>query len=84
MFTTTISDFRNNIRKYLDRVMDNYETLIVSRGKGGGVVVMSLEEYNALNATSHELSSRANEQRLDAAIAKFKNGASFQKDLIDG
>ena len=44
MLTTTISDFRKNIRRYLDRVTENFETLIINRGKDKGVVIISLEE----------------------------------------
>ena len=83
MLTTTISDFRKDIKRYLDNVTTNFETLIINRGKDSGVVVMSLEEYNSLCTTQHELSSKANEKRLDSAIEKLKNGTSFQKDLID-
>ena len=77
MLTTTISDFRKDIKSYLDRVTDNFETLIINRGKDNGVVIMSLDEYNSLTATQHELSSKANEKRLDSAIEKLKNGTSL-------
>lgn len=83
MLTTTLSDFRKDIKRYIDRVTQNFETLIINRGKDRGVVVMSLEEYNSLCATRHELSSKANEARLDAAIEKLKGGASFSKALIE-
>ncbi|VAX18891.1 hypothetical protein MNBD_IGNAVI01-1819 [hydrothermal vent metagenome] len=83
MLTTSISDFRKDIKKYLDNVTENFETLIINRGKDSGVVVISLDEYNSLNATQHELSSRINEIRLDSAIEKLKSNSSFQKDLID-
>ena len=83
MLTTTISDFRKDIKSYLDRVSRNFETLIINRGKDNGVVIMSLEEYNSLLATNHELSSVANEKRLDAAIAKLSKGKSFEKKLIE-
>ena len=73
MLTTTISDFRKDIKRYLDRVTDNFETLIINRGKNNGVVIMSLDEYNSLTATQHELSSKANEKRLDSAIEKLNN-----------
>lgn len=82
MFTTTISDFRGNLKKYLDRISENYETLIINRGKERGIVVMSLEEYNSLNATFLELSSGKNEARLDSAIEKLRKGNSFTKELI--
>jgi len=74
MLTNTISDFRKDIKKYLDRVTENFDTLIINRGKDNGVVIMSLDEYNSLHATRHELSSRANEKRLDSAIEKLKQG----------
>ena len=82
MITTTISDFRKNIKHYLDSVSKNFETLIINRGNSG-VVVISLEEYNSLTTTQHELSSKLNEQRLDAAIDKLKGGDSFEKELIE-
>ena len=83
MLIATISEFRRNIKKYLDSVSENYETLIVNRGKGSGVVVISLDEYNSLTATQHELSSKVNESRLDSAIDKLRQGSSFQKELIE-
>jgi antitoxin YefM len=83
MITANISDFRKDIKSYLDKVVKNFETLIINRGKDEGIVVMSLEEYNSLMATTHELSSRKNEKRLDAAIEKFRNSQSFTKDLIE-
>jgi antitoxin YefM len=64
-------------------VTNNYETLIINRGKDTGVVIMSLDEYNSLNATQHELSSKLNESRLDSALEKLKKGETSQKDLID-
>ena len=83
MLTTTISDFRKDIKRYLDRVTENFETLIINRGKDNGVVIISLDEYNSLRSTQHELSSKINEKRLDSAIEKLKKGSSFHKDLIE-
>lgn len=82
MLIASVSDFRKDIKSYLDRVSKNFETLIINRGKNSGIVVMSLDEYNSLMATNHELSSRKNEQRLDSAIEKLNKGKSFSKDLI--
>lgn len=83
MLTTTISSFRRDIKKYLDRVTENFETLIINRGKDKGVVIMSLDEYNSLCATQHELSSQENEKRLDVAIEKLKSSSSFEKRIIE-
>jgi len=83
MITTTISDFRKDVKKYFDRVTQNFETLIINRGKDKGVVIMSLGEYNSLLDTHHELSSKLNEMRLDSAIEKLSKGQSFPKTLIE-
>ena len=62
MLTTTLSDFRKDIKRYLDNVTQNVETLIINRGKDNGIVIMSLAEYNSLCATQHEISSKENER----------------------
>jgi antitoxin YefM len=41
MLTTTLSDFRKDIKTYLDKVTQSFETLIINRGKDTGVVVIS-------------------------------------------
>jgi antitoxin YefM len=53
MLSTTLSDFRKETKHYLDKVTNDRETLIINRGKDTGVVIISLEEYNSLNATLH-------------------------------
>ena len=80
MLTTSISDFRKDIKRYFDMVTQNFETLIINRGKDNGVVIISLAEYNSLCATQHELSSKKNEARLDSAIEKLKTGTGFEKN----
>lgn len=84
MLTTTLSDFRKDIKNYLDKVTQGFETLIINRGKDTGVVIMSLEEYNSLKSTQHELSSRINQQRLDESIEALKSGKKLIKKLGDG
>jgi len=83
MLSATISDFRKDIKSYFDKVADGFETLVINRGKDSGIVIMSLNEYNSLMATNHELSSKINEHRLDSAIEKLNSGKSFQKELRD-
>jgi len=70
------------LKKYLDDVTVNFEPLIINKGKNTGVIVISLEEYNSLNASQHELSSQKNEIRLDTAIEKRKQGNTLSKTFI--
>lgn len=83
MLTTTLSDFRKDIKRYFDNVTKNFETLIINRGKDNGIVIMSLAEYNSLCATRHELSSQKNERRLTSAIKKLNSGKASAKKLIE-
>jgi len=83
MMAVNLTEFRRNIKKYLDEVVDNFETLIINRGKDNGVVIISLKEYNSLEATQHEMSSEANMKALDKSIQQFKDGKSFEKDLLE-
>jgi antitoxin YefM len=83
MIIASVSDFRKDIKYYLDKVSQNFETLILNRGKEKGIVIISLEEYNSLQATNYELSSKNNEARLDRAIEKLKSNQTIAKDLIE-
>ncbi|MBS9523979.1 type II toxin-antitoxin system Phd/YefM family antitoxin [Litoribacter alkaliphilus] len=83
MLTTTLSDFRKDIKRYFDTVTQNFETLIINRGKDNGVVIMSLAEYNSLLATQHELSSKENARRLDSAIEKLNSEKGSSKNLLE-
>lgn len=81
MTSLTLTEFRKNIKKYLDMAINDFELLIINRGKDKAVVVMSLDEYNSWQATMEVLSAKANRERLDLAIQQFKEGKSFERDL---
>lgn len=83
MLNTTLSDFRKDMKSYLDNVTQSFETLIINRGKDTGVVIISLEEYNSLITTQHELSFRINPQTLDESIEALKSGKKMIKKLVD-
>jgi antitoxin YefM len=83
MLTASISDFRKDIKRYLDKVSQNFETLVIHRGKDDGIVIISLAEYNSLCATQHELSFKRNQERLDLAIDQMKSGKTETKNLIE-
>lgn len=38
MLITTVSDFRKDIKSYLDKVTKNFEMLIINRGKDSGLL----------------------------------------------
>lgn len=83
MIAANYTEFRTDLKKFLDEVEDNNETLIVKRGIGKGAVMISLSEYNSIMETLHLLSSRANAERLYESIQQLKEGKGFQKSLIE-
>jgi antitoxin YefM len=83
MIAANYTEFRTKLKKFLDNVEDNNETLIIKRGTGKGTVLISLDEYNSIMETVHLLSSKANADRLYESIQQFKDGKNFQKDLIE-
>ncbi len=83
MLSTTMSDFRKEMKKYLDLVTKDFETLIINRGKGEGAVMISMAEYNSIMETMHLLSTKANADQLYASMKQFEEGKVIEKDLKD-
>ena len=83
MIAANFSEFRTQLKKYLDDVEDNNETLIVKRKTGKGTVVISLDEYNSIMETVHLLSSKINADRLYESIRQMKEGKTVSHDLIE-
>ncbi len=77
------TEFRQNLAKSLDMVNDDAEIVIVSRSKGKNVVVMDLDEYNAMVETLHITKSEANRRRLQDAIDEMNSGVHFSHKLIE-
>ena len=83
MIIANYTEFRTELKTFLDSVEDNNETLIIKRGTGKGTVVISLQEYNSIMETVHLLSSKANADRLYESIQQMKSGKGTQKELIE-
>jgi antitoxin YefM len=69
-----ITDFKENMKKHLREIEEAQDILILSGPKKRDFVVMSLEQYNAMEETAHLLSTQANTQRLLESIAQDKAG----------
>jgi len=83
MLAANYSEFRSDLKRFLDSVEKDNETLIIKRSKGKGAVMISLDEYNSIMETLHLLSSKANADRLYESMKQIKNGKGIQKDLIE-
>ena len=83
MIAANYSEFRTRLKKYLDSVEDDNETLIIKRKSGKGTVMISLQEYNSIMETLHLLSSRKNAERLYESIQQMKSGKIVRPNLDD-
>lgn len=62
---------------------EDREIVIVSRTKGKTVVVMDLDDYNSQQETLHLMSTKANRNRLEAALVEMKKGGGKNRKLIE-
>ena len=74
MRTANYSDLRQNLKTYIDSVIEDSDTVIINRGGGAGVVLMSLDEYNSIKETEYLMKSPENEKRIKAAEQEIRDG----------
>ena len=82
MRVVNYSEFRNNLAQNLNAVNEDREIVVVSRTQGKNVVVMDLDEYNAIQETLHLASTKANRTRLEEAISEMNGGKFLRNKMI--
>ena len=74
MITATYTDLRSNLKDYLDRVVKDSDNVIVNRGNGNAVVIMSLEEYESMVETAYIMSQPDLVEDIRQGDEDVKNG----------
>lgn len=67
----------------MDQVNDDHEPVIVTRAKGRPVVVLSLEDYAAMDETGYLMASPTNRSDLMQSITGLNAGKGITRDLIE-
>ncbi len=81
MRTANFTDFRANLKGYMDSIIDDCDTLVINRGNGTGIVMMSLDEYNAIKETEYLMSSPETMAAIRQGEEDIRNGRGIaQKD----
>ena len=83
MEITTYSNFRQNLKGFMDSVLKNRAPLFITRTKGEDVVMLSKEDYESMEETLYLLSSPRNAERLAKGIREYEEGKGIKRDLND-
>jgi antitoxin YefM len=81
MSTITYTRARENLARTMDQVCDNHEPVVVTRQQQRSVVILSLEDYQALEETAYLLRSPANARRLLAATRQLDEGKGRKRRI---
>ncbi|USR92027.1 type II toxin-antitoxin system prevent-host-death family antitoxin [Phormidium yuhuli AB48] len=74
---------RRNLAKTMQQVCEDHSPVIITRNKAASVVMMSLEDYEALQETAYLLRSPANARRLLESIAELEQGGGQERELLE-
>ena len=83
MEVTNLTDFRQNMRLYFEKVFNMKKPLFITRPKGDDMVLISKSEYTSMQETFYLLRSPKNAERLLKAIEADKASKGKVHDLLD-
>jgi antitoxin YefM len=83
MNAITYSQARRDLAKIMDKVCDDHSPIVIIRKTQRSVVMISLEDYQALEETAYLLRSPKNARRLLESIAELESGGGSQRELIE-
>lgn len=81
MRTANYSELRQNLKHFLDSVIQDSEPLLVHRAGNESVVVISLEEYNAIKETEYIMKSPAMMEAIRRGDEEIRSGGGETIDL---
>lgn len=81
MDAITYSTARANLASTMDRVCNDHEALIITRNGDQSVVMLSLEDFQAMEETAYLLRNPANAKRLMSALTQLSAGKGVEREL---
>ncbi|MDR4518155.1 MAG: type II toxin-antitoxin system prevent-host-death family antitoxin [Nitrosomonas sp.] len=72
---------RSNLAKTMENICNDHEPVIITRKNERSVVMLSLEDYEALEETAYLLRSPKNMKRLIESISELEDGKGLPKEL---
>ncbi|MEM8779742.1 MAG: type II toxin-antitoxin system prevent-host-death family antitoxin [Cyanobacteria bacterium P01_G01_bin.49] len=83
MDAITYTQARKNFTKVMNKVCEDHVPIIITRQSESSVVMMSLEDYSAIEETIYLLKSPKNAQRLYKALEQLREKKYQKRELID-
>lgn len=83
MLAVNYTNLRDNMKMYMDKVTDDYETMIVTRKDNKNVVMISEESYNNLMENVYVMGNKANYDWLMKGKTQLENGQSAVHELLE-
>ena len=83
MIAVNYTTLRENMKSCMDKVTDDYETLIVTRKDNKNVVMISEEAYNNLMENVYVVGNRANYDWLMESKAQLEQGDFSSHELME-
>jgi len=82
MYVVSFSELRKDMKHIMDMTQDRHEPTVITR-KQGSMVIMSLEDYNALQETAYILSNPNNAKHVLYSLAELREGKGKEHELVD-
>ncbi|MDX8409413.1 MAG: type II toxin-antitoxin system prevent-host-death family antitoxin [Mariprofundales bacterium] len=74
---------RATLSRTMERVCADHAAVIITRKSEGSVVMISLEDYEAMEETTYLLRSPANARKLLESIAELESGQGTERELLE-
>lgn len=74
---------RTNLAKTMEQVCEDHSPVIITRSKSQSVVMISLEDYEALEETAYLLRVPKNARRLLKSVAGLEQGGGREEELLE-
>jgi antitoxin YefM len=83
MQTINYTDARNQLAGLMGTASRDREPITITRNGAGKVVLLAIEEYEAMEATLHLFSTRANTDQIQQSLADYDAGKIQEGELCD-
>jgi antitoxin YefM len=83
MQTISYTEARNQLAGLMETASRDREPITITRNGAGKVVMLAIEEYEAMETSLHLLSTRANTDQIRQSLADYAEGKIQSGALCD-